>query len=245
MLSARSSSLAFSVVSRHARVGNVLMGSRTYHSPAYRRMKKKKKNTGAVVNGTTLEMAMAAPHDFSQLDNRALLTLAAMKNHSARIEVLKRHIMVSDTASYEEATKTFDVIQESNRRWMPLTSLPYLVGITTATSVGFASIPLCFHSPTVHSFNEVFVTTDVPEPADLETMLEVGSWAWNWMEPPLGTLSFMLLCLQFSRAQLENLGIRPFTQYIKAQRAQRLCREFPGYDDRVLTDFSTTDSILG
>jgi hypothetical protein len=244
MLLARSSYVAFSVVS-HTRVGSVLMGSRNYQSPAYRRVKKKKKNTGAIGTSTTLEMAMAAPHDFSQLDNRALLTLAALENHSARIEVLKRHIMVSDNVSYEEATKTFDVIQATNRRWMPLTSLPYLVGITTATTAGFASIPLCFHSPTVHSFNEVFVTTDVPEPADLETMLELGSWAWNWMEPPLGTLSFMLLCLQFSRAQLQNLGIRPFTQYIKAQRAHRLCREFPGYDDRVLSDFSTTDSILG
>jgi hypothetical protein len=26
--------------------------------------------------------------------------------------------------------------------------------------------------------------SDVPEAKDLETALEVGSWAWNWMEPP-------------------------------------------------------------
>lgn len=65
------------------------------------------------------------------------------------------------------------------------------------------------------------------------------------MEPPLGTFSFVLLCLQFSRAQLQNLGIRPFTQYIKAHRAERLCREYPGYDEQVLSDFSTTDSIMG
>ena len=32
--------------------------------------------------------------------------------------------------------------------------------------------------------------------------LEVGSWSWNWMEPPLGQLSFFLLCLQYSRAQV-------------------------------------------
>ncbi len=38
------------------------------------------------------------------------------------------------------------------------------------------------------AFNEAFVTTDVPEAKDLETPLEVGGWAWNWMEPPLGML---------------------------------------------------------
>ena len=31
------------------------------------------------------------------------------------------------------------------------------------------------------------------------------------MEPPLGQLSFFLLCLQFSRAQMANIGARPFT----------------------------------
>ena len=30
------------------------------------------------------------------------------------------------------------------------------------------------------------MTTDIPEPRDLETWLEVGSWTWGWMEPPLG-----------------------------------------------------------
>jgi hypothetical protein len=54
--------------------------------------------------------------------------------------------------------------------------------------IGFASIPLIFHLDTVMAFNEAFVTTDVPEAKDLETPLEVGGWAWNWMEPPLGML---------------------------------------------------------
>lgn len=68
---------------------------------------------------------------------------------------------------------------------------------------------------------------------------------WNWMEPPLGTLSFMLLCLQFSRAQMVNLGIRPFTSYIKDDRANRLCMEYPEYDSRILSQFSKTDHIIG
>jgi hypothetical protein len=171
------SSVAFSIVSHHSRIGSVLMGSRTYQSPAYRRMKTKKNKTGGTGTGTTtLAMAMAPPHDFSQLDNGVLLALAAMENHSARIERLKRHIMATDNVSYEEATKTFDDIQKTNRRWMPFASIPYLAGITAATTVGIGSIPLVFHAPMVHYFNERLVTTDVPEPHELETVLEVGSW---------------------------------------------------------------------
>ena len=44
------------------------------------------------------------------------------------------------------------------------------------------------------------------------------------MEPPLGQISFFLLCMQFSRSQLENLGAKPFTAAYKAKRAARLCK---------------------
>jgi hypothetical protein len=52
------------------------------------------------------------------------------------------------------------------------------------------SIPMIFHLDTVLWFNDYYVTSDVPEAKDLETPLEVGSWAWNWMEPPLGILKY-------------------------------------------------------
>ena len=35
-----------------------------------------------------------------------------------------------------------------------------------------------------------YVTCDPPEEGDVDTWLEVGSYAWNWMEPPLGQASF-------------------------------------------------------
>lgn len=38
---------------------------------------------------------------------------------------------------------------------------------------------------------------------DLETWLEVGAWTWNWMEPPLGTITFVLLCIQLSRSHMQ------------------------------------------
>lgn len=83
-------------------------------------------------------------------------------------------------------------------------------------------MPLVFSLAVAKPFNEWFVTTDVPPSSELDTFLEasfaqpegegdgvysglahvvvdawqVGSWTWNWMEPPLGTFSFVLLCMQ-------------------------------------------------
>lgn len=100
---------------------------------------------------------------------------------------------------------------------------------------------MIFDLDTVLWFNEVYVTSDVPEEKDLETPLEVGSFAWNWMEPPLGTISFFLLCMQYARAQMENLGAKPFTMWFKHRRADRLIREFPKYDPHIMESFSTGD----
>lgn len=44
------------------------------------------------------------------------------------------------------------------------------------------------------------------------------------MEPPLGQISFFLLCMQYARSQLENLGAKPYTAAYKAKRAKRLCK---------------------
>eukprot|EP00980_Cylindrotheca_fusiformis_P012932 scaffold3235_cov83-Cylindrotheca_fusiformis.AAC.3 len=92
-------------------------------------------------------------------------------------------------------------------------------------------------------FNDLYVTTDIPEPRDLETRLEVGAWTWNWMEPPLGTLSFSLLCLQYARAQLENLGLHPYTTKIINRRAEGLAKAYPQYDAIVIKQFSKSDPL--
>jgi hypothetical protein len=96
----------------------------------------------------------------------------------------------------------------------------------------------------VQNFNEHFVTTDVPEAKDLETVFEVGSWSWNWMEPILGQVSFFLLCLQFSRAQIQKLGIKPYTEVVKSFRANRLAAAFPKYDAGVLKGYSKATSLF-
>jgi hypothetical protein len=178
------------------------------------------------------------------MDNIALVTLGEMGNFGARKEILTRHIMTIDKVSHEDAMEKVNEIEAKNLENMSLLSVPYQVGITVGLTAAFASIPLCFHLPTAEWFNHYYVTTDVPEPKDLETFLEVGSWTWSWMEPPLGQLSFFLLCLQFTRAQLDNLGLKPYTRRIKEWRGGRLTKAFPQYDARILMAFSTSSSLF-
>ena len=116
------------------------------------------------------------------MEDHTLITLAAIEDHSAREEILKRHIMDVDNVSYTEACKTFKVIARHNIHGYHLVTLPYKVGMFTAGIVGLMAMPMVFHLPTVEWFNEFAVTTDHPELRDLETPLEVSIWSWNWME---------------------------------------------------------------
>lgn len=123
-------------------------------------------------DGPTMEIAKSMPINYAHMDNISLLTLSAMRSEKARGEMLRRHIMVVDNVSYKEACITFKKIEVENRKGMMVHTIPYKFGITAAGGAAVASIPLCFHLPTVEWFNEFYVTTDVPPPEDLETWLE-------------------------------------------------------------------------
>lgn len=175
----------------------MLANVRSFTSPAVKRFRQKK--TQRITLAASSPTRDPLPHSLKEMDHNTLLTVAALKNHGARIEVLKRHIMSVDQCNYEVATATFEKIAKTNREGMALAALPYQLGIAAGVMAAIGSIPLVFDLNTTLWFNEFYVTTEVPGNEDLETPLEVGSWAWNWMEPPLGTFSFSLLCLQFSR----------------------------------------------
>eukprot|EP00980_Cylindrotheca_fusiformis_P012931 scaffold3235_cov83-Cylindrotheca_fusiformis.AAC.2 len=147
----------------------------------------------------TVEIAQQMPITMGQMENGTLVTIAALGDHQARCEVLKRHIMTQDHVDYDKACEIFEQIALANRGAINFAVYPYFIGIGAGMFSAFAALPLVFDLNTALWFNEDYVTTDIPEPRDLETMLEVGAWTWNWMEPPLGTFSFVLLCLQFAR----------------------------------------------
>lgn len=193
----------------------------------------------------SVDEARKMAKNYDEMPNDVLLTMAVMGDQEAREERLIREIMAVENLSWEEAQPIFMKMVRSNRKSLWFATLPYKIGITTAVTAAFVSIPMIFHLDTVMWFNEFYVTSDVPEPKDLETPLEVGSWAWNWMEPPLGQISFFLLCMQFARSQLQNLGLKPYTEYFKNHRADRLVKEFPNYNQFIVRSFSEGDSLSG
>ena len=130
----------------------------------------------------TLDTALSMPLEPCEMDNAMLVTLGALGSYQARKEILKRHIMCRDRVSYQQACATFRRIELKNKEYVFLLSLPYHVGIGAALCAGGLALPMVFNLPVAEWFNQHYVTTEIPEPEDLETMLEVGSWTWNWME---------------------------------------------------------------
>merc|ERR1711862_3098 len=121
---------------------------------------------------------------------------------------------------------------------------PFYLGLSTSVVASCISMPLVFDLNSVKWFNRNYVTADLPEPKDLETFLEVGSWSWNWMEPVLGQISFLLLCMQFARAQMQNLGIRPYYNWQKERRATKLVEMYPKYNSDFIKNYSRCIHII-
>lgn len=224
---------------------------RRFVSPAYKRYQEKQKvlsestrgikpSIGALQDGIqvpTKSVAKDMGMSFSEMENEPLQIIAEMGNHSARYEVLQRHIMAVDDVEYEQAGKRMQEIEAKCKEGLFLYALPYRVGIFVSVVGGLGAIPMVFDINTAHSFNEAFVTMEVPPADEIDTILETGAWTWNWMEPLTGTLSFTLLTLQFARQQLLNLGAKPFTGWVLHRRSSILQNHFPDYDDRLLSNF--------
>ena len=183
------------------------------------------------------------PRHYFEFPNDVLIGAAIMGDQEAREERLIREVMSVDDVDWDTAHVKFEEIVAENRSGLFVATLPYKIGIATSLILGFGSIPMIFDLNTALWFNEGYVTTDVPDDKDLETPLEVGSWTWNWMEPPLGQMSFFLLCMQYARAQLGNLGAKPYTAWYLKRRATRLSLAYPQYCPAIVESFSEGDPL--
>lgn len=191
----------------------------------------------------TLEYVKQMPKTFAAMTNEQALHFAEMGIPEACRECIVRDVMVVDQVEYDEAMKVFNEIAKTNREGMFAAALPFYVGFGASVTAGYASIPLTFNLATVEWFNHNYVTAEMPPPEDLETWLEVGSASWGWMEPVLGHVSFFLLCMQFARSQLQNLGIRPYFNWQMERRASYLVQKYPQYDAEFLSNYSRCDRL--
>jgi len=109
-----------------------------------------------------------------------------------------------------------------------LMKAPYQLSIYTALVAGWASLPLVFHYTTASIFNDYFVTAEPPDVGEADTWLEVGAWSWSWMEPPLGTISFFLLCIQFARDQRMSIGGLSMVEQMQEKQIAMIARQVRG-----------------
>jgi len=193
----------------------------------------------------TLEACHAAPQSIQEVSDEILMLLAEQHDHGACEERLRRNVMAVDRIDYDRAEETMESIKTECFKRMTLSTLPYKVGVAGGAVSAVACVPLVFHKQTALWFNDAFVTTDVPPPEDMQTFYEVGSWTWGWMEPPLGTLSFVILALQLVRAQMENMDLKLYTDWVKQRRSNRLQAAFPRYNPDFVCDYARTASMHG
>lgn len=107
----------------------------------------------------SLEDAIKMPKTYEDLSNDTLFILASMGNQEAREERLIREIMAVNKCTWEHAQPIFIEMCRANKVGMSIATLPYKVGILSAVTAAFASIPLVFDLNTVLWFNELFVTS--------------------------------------------------------------------------------------
>jgi len=177
------------------------------------------------------------------MSNENLIILAEQGSNLACFERLIRDVMRVDNVEYMEARSKAEEIKHHNRKHNMKYAAMNWVGIGCSSFCLVACVPMVFSKNTALYFNEHFVTSDVPPPQDLETFWEVGTWTWNWMEPALGTGSFMLLCLQLFRAQLINMNYKPWTAAVRQKRADHLCETYPQYTEDIVWDFAATSTL--
>ena len=187
--------------------------------------------------------------DYTDLSGADLFRMSAQSGGclgSSR-ERLAREVMIVDNVSHEDALEVVRGMARKNAGGLTdaLPSVPtrlfvkyQQLGISTAFIAAWVSIPAVFSLQFAKAFNDLTVTTKVPPASDLDTMLEVGIWTWNWMEPPLGTISFFLLCIQFARDQKVNIrGGKPWTTYWKEKQGDKLAAAYPQYHKPIVRDY--------
>lgn len=183
-------------------------------------------------------------YNISSLPHEVLLVAAINGNHDAREEVLTRNIMAVDGIGWADAKEKVAEIETECKKWNWLARLPYQIGLIGFATAAIVSVPLVFHADTVNYFNEHFVTMPAAEEGEQDTWLEVGGFAWGWMEPPLGQASFMILCAQLSMGSAFALGFHTNGDWMGKNRATRVLAKYPHYNERVLREFASSEAIL-
>lgn len=181
--------------------------------------------------------AEGQPTHVCEMNHGALAGLSMLGNQSANRERLIREIMAVDNVSWEDAHEVLAKLDDYNHKFHPLESLPYRLGVPFNIFCVIVGSMLVFWKPVAVWYAENVAGEELPEGVtDISEMTtnQVGAWTWSWMEPMIGVATFVLLCCQFSRAQVTKLKMMTYGEHILQWRADRLARRFPEYDGTIV-----------
>lgn len=180
---------------------------------------------------------------FRECSNDVIFMMSIQGEYGARKERLIREVMRVDGISWAQARAKVVKWNKESGGSSTLLSLPYHAGMTAGIIGAASSLPMVFHRPTALWFNERFVNEDLPEGGmeALDNIWKVGNWTWGWMEPYLGTASFVLLGLQFARGNMQRLNWRPYQDALSTWRANCAADLNPHYDRQIVRDFFKSD----
>lgn len=186
--------------------------------------------------------ARPPPRRFSEFDDTALTLMASQGVHGAFKERMLREVMRADKVSYGDAYRVLGQMNTVNERNMWIYKVPYQVGIGGTVIFGLGAVPLVFDREAAVWFCEAFVKEEIPsDPEVLDTCFKVGTWSWSWMEPLIGTASFVLLALQLVRSHMQKIHLKPFGRYLESRRADKLTNMFPNYEREIVRDYAKSD----
>lgn len=173
----------------------------------------------------------------SSLQCSDVVLLAHQNVHEAQKEQLLREIMRTDGISREEALEAMHHMDTYSKHWNWLYSAPYYVGIGAALAAAVGSTVLVFHPTCVEAYASKVVGEDLPEGVENVSDMslnQIGAWSWTWVEPMVGTASFVILCLQVARGQAGRMNFKCYRQFITGWRAHRTVQAFSQYNENVV-----------
>jgi len=181
----------------------------------------------------TIANAEKQPTHVCEMSHQSLAELAMLGNHCARRERVIREIMAVEGITWGRAHEVLSKLDAYNERYYWIESMPYRIGITCAFIGGVLGSMMVFYKPVALWYGEQIAGEELPEGVkDISEMTtnQVGTWTWGWMEPMIGTASFVLLCAQFGRAQVMKMNMKTYADHLLTWRANRLAAKFPELD---------------
>ena len=191
------------------------------------------RNYNHEISKPTIEEAQNMPREYCEMPNDMLMQLGALGEHEANKERLRREIMAVDNVDWDAAGPKLTEIEVANKAGMGVATFPYKLGVFAAMLTGVGSIPMVFDLDLALWFNDKYVTTDIPPPADLETWLEFGAWTSELDGTCTWYCKFYFVSFQFACTML-NMRLKPYSDFVLHRRADNLFAQYPEYDEKIV-----------